>query len=131
VDVAQISGEDLVELDEQTIEQVFGITSQFARRKVAKAIQDLVGGSKQREESAAISKAKYGGELKKVSLNTDLPLNKDYAAFISHKKQHSKYGDSSETMAIRLKVNLLLLSSTSFSLKLASNATGYAKVLRH
>jgi hypothetical protein len=29
---------------------------------------------------------------------------KSYAAFISHKKTHTKHGDSSETLAIRLKV---------------------------
>ena len=36
----------------------------------------------------------------------NLPATKSYAAFISHKKAHSKHGDSSETLAIRLKVNV-------------------------
>jgi hypothetical protein len=33
-----------------------------------------------------------------------LPENRSYAAFISHKKAHSKHGDSSETLARSLKV---------------------------
>jgi len=35
----------------------------------------------------------------------DLPAAKSYAAFISHKKAHSKHGEISETIAIRLKVS--------------------------
>jgi hypothetical protein len=34
----------------------------------------------------------------------DLPATKHYAAFISHKKAHSKHGDSSSTLARSLKV---------------------------
>ena len=43
----------------------------------------------------------------------DLPAMKSYAAFLSHKKAHSKHGDSSETLAIRIKVfaGLMLFST--------------------
>jgi hypothetical protein len=34
---------------------------------------------------------------------TDLPACYEYAAFLSHKKHHTKHADASETMAIRLK----------------------------
>jgi hypothetical protein len=35
---------------------------------------------------------------------TQLPDWKDFAAFISHKKMHTQFADSSETLSIRLKV---------------------------
>jgi hypothetical protein len=41
--------------------------------------------------------------------STDLPEHKIWGAFISHKKMHTKFADSSETMAIRLKVNLHII----------------------
>jgi hypothetical protein len=60
----------------------------------------------------AIPASKSKIEIKGV----DLPANKSYAAFISHKKAHSKHGEISETLAIRLKVcsscSLLILFST-------------------
>jgi hypothetical protein len=40
------------------------------------------------------------------SKGMDLPAIKSYAAFISHKKAHSKHGDSSETLARSLKVRI-------------------------
>jgi hypothetical protein len=36
--------------------------------------------------------------------STDLPAWKDFAAFLSHNKMHTKFGDNSETISIRLKV---------------------------
>ena len=36
--------------------------------------------------------------------STEMPEWKDFAAFISHKKTHSKFGETSETLSIRLKV---------------------------
>jgi hypothetical protein len=43
-------------------------------------------------------------KAKVESKGIDLPATKSYAAFISHKKTHTTHGDSSETLAIRLKV---------------------------
>jgi hypothetical protein len=40
---------------------------------------------------------------------TRLPDCKDYAAFISHKKMHTQFADSSETLSIRLKVHGVLV----------------------
>ena len=37
-----------------------------------------------------------------------LPDFKEYAAFLSHKKTHTKFADSSETLSIRLKVQFLM-----------------------
>ena len=41
-----------------------------------------------------------------------LPACKEYAAFISHKKMHTEFADSSETLSIRLKVHDVLLVCT-------------------
>ena len=41
-----------------------------------------------------------------TSEQVHLPAWKDFAAFISHKKMHTEFGDSSETLSIRLKVRL-------------------------
>jgi len=50
----------------------------------------------------SVSKAKI------ESKGIHLPANKSYAAFISHKKTHSKHGDSSSTLARSLKVRLIV-----------------------
>lgn len=34
---------------------------------------------------------------------------KEYAAFISHKKMHTQFADSSETLSIRLKVHVIMM----------------------
>jgi hypothetical protein len=54
------------------------------------------------------------------------PPTKIYAAFISHKKIHSKNGDSSETLAIRIKV--LQSVYTFHALLICSNYVGYVVV---
>jgi hypothetical protein len=54
-------------------------------------------GTASTETKSTVSRAKIKSKFK------DLPATKFYAAFISHKKLHSKHGDSSETLAIRLK----------------------------
>ena len=41
-----------------------------------------------------------------ASKPAQLPACKDYAAFISHKKMHTEFADSSETLSIRLKVHV-------------------------
>ena len=50
------------------------------------------------------NKAESSKTDKAQKRSTDLPAWKDFAAFISHKKMHTEFGDSSETLSIRLKV---------------------------
>jgi hypothetical protein len=44
-----------------------------------------------------------------------LPDFKEYAAFLSHKKTHTKFADSSETLSIRLKVHFLMCELVSYN----------------
>ena len=70
----------------------------------AKARQLKVEDSKDPEDQ---NKAESSKTDKAQKRSTDLPAWKDFAAFISHKKMHTEFGDSSETLSIRLKVKLL------------------------
>jgi hypothetical protein len=67
----------------------------------AKARQLKVEDSKDPEDQ---NKAESSKTDKAQKRSTDLPAWKDFAAFISHKKMHTEFGDSSETLSIRLKV---------------------------
>ena len=67
----------------------------------AKARQLKVEDSKDPEDQNKTESSKTDKVQKR---STDLPAWKDFAAFISHKKTHTEFGDSSETLSIRLKV---------------------------
>jgi hypothetical protein len=64
---------------------------------------------------------------KSESKSIVLPAIKSYAAFISHKKTHSKQGDSSSTLARSLKVSNCQVCVLSWLLILSS-LIGYAEV---
>jgi hypothetical protein len=66
----------------------------------AKARQLKVEESKETEDPKAANSKTDTAQKR----STELPAWKVYAAFISHKKMHTVFGDSSETLSIRLKV---------------------------
>ena len=91
----------------------------------AKARQLKVEDSKDPEDE---NKAESSKSDKAQKRSTDLPAWKDFAAFISHKKMHTEFGDSSETLSIRLKViHASLVLPLSFRCHLYT-LSGYAEV---
>jgi hypothetical protein len=76
--------------------------------KEQQALVDIDNHPNVADKATTHSSAEVGSTETKVakgqSTSIDLPANRSYAAFISHKKTHTKHGDSSETLAIRLKV---------------------------
>jgi hypothetical protein len=66
---------------------------------------------------------------KKKSKDTELPATKIYAAFISHKKAHSKYGDSSSTLSRSLKVRQL--QCVFYGLLILFSLAGHVEMAEH
>jgi hypothetical protein len=85
---------------EQALAQELASIERARKLFKAKARQLKVEDSKGPEDQTAESSK--SDTVQKRS--TELPEWKDYAAFISHKKMHTEFGDSSETLSIRLKV---------------------------
>jgi hypothetical protein len=79
------------------------LEEQLAR---AKRERKLAEAKRERPEQNATvgTNATDHNSAKIESKDIALPATKSYAAFLSHKKMHSIHADSSETIAIRLKV---------------------------
>ena len=52
----QITGADLEEMDEESVKEMFGLTSSLVVRKVVKAIEDLLARNTSRTDKGAASK---------------------------------------------------------------------------
>jgi hypothetical protein len=97
------------EKDERQLEQELAKIDRERRLQQARRRKDVDEHSKASAQLTATKAAELGMSVPKSTTESKglvLPANKSYAAFISHKKKHSKHGDSSETLAIRLKVIL-------------------------
>ena len=66
---------------------------------------------------------------KKKKKDTELPATKIYAAFISHKKAHSKYGDSSSTLSRSLKVRQMQF--VFYGLLILFSLAGHVEMAEH
>lgn len=90
------------EKEQELAQQLANISRE---RKLAKARQLKVADSKDPEDQTAENSKTDTARTE----STKLPAWKEFSAFISHKKMHTKFADSSETLSIRLKVILFLL----------------------
>lgn len=79
----------------------------FDAQAKARSKRDQVDTDENSQRDAKSSTRNPASKGKGESKGIDLPPTKSYAAFISHKKTHSKQGDSSSTLARSLKVKLV------------------------
>ena len=110
VRAAGMTGADLVELTDPTNAADAFEISAFMSRKVASAIKDMLGTSASLMPTAASpAPAQPAVQQAQISAPTaeapsqrsevfELPPGKKYATFASHKKTHTKFGDSPEVI---------------------------------
>jgi hypothetical protein len=100
-EVAEITGEDLAELvtDKESLGELFNIKGAFSQKKVASAIQQLLkdqlsGSDTQLRTEKPLDFEKASNRREPPNASTkqsvDLPLAKNWAAFLSHKKVTSQ-----------------------------------------